>query len=430
MFINKTNNKNPTMHQFIHINSYSLTTPKKAKEGGHSVKSIVGEANRVPGNHPHVKEPLPPVLLHGKPLDDLEQTCESWAASMTDAKGRKLRKDALCLVAGVVSAPAEIGDGWQAFRDESVAWLKRKYGDQLQTVVEHTDEDQPHIHFYVVPKPGDRFETIHEGRAASDAIKGTKVKASKEIAYNAAMTRFQDDFGAAVAQRHGMERLGPGAPRVSRAEAVKRKETRKVLGAQLVSEVKAAVEKGERRGFAKGRADGLQVGEAAGIEQAKAEFEKRSLFAKVADFIKGLTRENEDLRKKLDVSESARESLSSKFDSLKTKASGYFNQLKKLMPELDRLRSKEVEFTKQDQQVQNLLNDLAEKKAQLSGAKDRIAVLTVEVENYREKEKAQELEKASKQREIDEALKVERGLATLVKRSMKRDNGNSGLDLG
>ena len=278
------------MHQFIHINSYSLTTPKKAKEGGHSVRSIVGEANREPGNHPHVKEPQPPVLLHGKPLELLESTCETWASSMTDAKGRKLRKDALCLVAGVVSAPAEIGEGWQAFRDDSVAWLRKKYGDQLQTVVEHTDEDQPHLHFYVTPAPGQRFDTIHEGRAASDAIKGTRVKATKEIAYNAAMTRFQDDFSEAVALRHGMDRLGPGAPRVTRAEAVKRKETRRALGAQLVREVKVAVERGERRGFAQGKAQGVAAGEAEGIEQAKAEFEKKSLFAKLTDFIKGLTR--------------------------------------------------------------------------------------------------------------------------------------------
>jgi hypothetical protein len=418
------------MHEFIHINSYSLTTPKKAKEGGHSVKSIVGEANRVPGNHPHVKEPLPPVLLHGKPLDDLEQTCESWAASMTDAKGRKLRKDALCLVAGVVSAPAEIGDGWQAFRDESVAYLKRKYGDQLQTVVEHVDEDQPHIHFYVVPKPGARFETIHEGRAASDAIPAKGTKASREIAYNAAMTRFQDDFSEAVALRHGMDRLGPGAPRVTRAEAVKRKETRKALGAQLVREVKVAVEKGERRGFAKGRAEGLPVGEAAGLEQAKAEFEKRSVFAKVADFIKGLTRENEDLRKKLETSENARTGLRDKFDELKTKAVGYFNQLKKVLPELEALRAKEVEYVKQDKQVQNLLTDLAEKKAQLSGATDRIAVLTAEVETYREKEEAEELEKARIQRELEDAGKVDRYLTDLVKSGRKRNTDGSSLDLG
>lgn len=378
------------MHQFIHINSYSLVTPKKAKEGGHSVKSIVGEANREPGNHPHVKDPQPPVLLHGKLLDDLERTCESWAASMTDAKGRKLRKDALCLVAGVVSAPAEIGEGWQAFRDESVAWLKKKYGDQLQTVVEHVDEDQPHIHFYVTPAPGQRFETIHEGRAASDAIKGPKVKASKEIAYNAAMTRFQDDFSEAVALRHGMGRLGPGAPRVSRAEAVKRKEVRKELGAQLVREVKAAVATGERRGFAHGKAKGLQVGEAAGIEQAKAEFEKKSLFAKLTDFIKGLTRENQDLKKKLETSESARTGLHEKFDNLKTKAVGYFNQLKKVMPELEDLRSKKLQYEYETKRVQNLLTDLVEVKAELSSAKNRIGHLELDLNIYKEKEAQEE----------------------------------------
>lgn len=378
------------MHQFIHINSYSLTTPKKAKEGGHSVRSIVGEANREPGNHPHVKDPQRPVLLHGKPLELLESTCEEWASTMTDSKGRKLRKDALCLVAGVVSAPAEIGEGWPSFRDESVTWLRKKYGDRLQTVVEHTDEDQPHIHFYVTPAPGQRFETVHEGRAASDVIKGPKTKASREIAYNAAMTRFQDDFSEAVALKHGMGRLGPGAPRVTRAEAVKRKETRRELGAQLVKEVKVAVERGERRGFVQGKAQGMAKGEAEGVEQAKAEFEKKSLFAKIADFVKGLTRENADLRKKLETSESARETLGDKFDKLKTKAAGYFQQLKKVMPELEDLRSKKLQYEYETKRVQNLLSDLVEVKAELSSAKNRIGHLELDLNIYKEKEAEEE----------------------------------------
>ena len=417
------------MHQLIHINSYSLTTPKKAKEGGHSVRSIVAEANREPGNFPHVENPQAPILLHGKPIEDLEQNCESWSASMTDAKGRKMRKDALCLVAGVVSAPPDIGEGWGAFRDESVEWLKRKYGDQLQTVIEHVDEDQPHIHFYVVPKPGSRFETIHEGRAASDAVVGKGMKASKEVAYNAAMTRFQDDFSD-VAMRHGMDRLGPAAPRVSRAEAVKRKETRKALGAQLVREVKVAVERGESRGFAKGRADGLQVGQAEGVELAKAEFEKRSLFAKVADFIKGLTKENDELRRKLETSESARSGLLVKFDNMKTKAVGYFNQLKKVLPELERLRAKEVVFKEQEKTVQNLSSDLVKTKSQLSSAKNCIEDLSSEIEIYQEKERIAEAEKARKQRENDESLKVDRHLASIVQRSIRKSSDNSSIDLG
>lgn len=418
------------MNQFIHVSSFGLTAPKKAKKDiANSVRSVVAEANREPGNFPHVKEALPPTLLYGKPIEQLEETCESWASSMTDAKGRKLRKDALCLVAGVVSAPADIGEGWEAFRDDSIEWLKRKYGDQLQTVLEHTDEDQPHIHFYVVAAPGARFETIHQGREAADAIKGPKKQQTKETAYTAAMQRYQDDFSVGVALKHGMKRLGEGAPRVSRAEAMKRKETRTIIAKQLVKEVAVAVKAGERRGFAKGRATGLQVGEAAGIEQAKAEFEKKSLFAKVADFIKGLTRENEDLRKKLETSEVARESLSSKFADMKTKAIGYFNQVKKLAPELERLRAKEVVFKEQEKTVQNLSSDLVKTKAQLSSAKNRIEDLSGELELYQEKERVAEAEKARKQREIDEAMKVDQHLASIVQRSVKRSSENSPLDL-
>lgn len=392
------------MHQFIHVNSYSLTTPKKAKEGSHSVRTIVGEANREPGNHPHVKNPQAPILLHGKPLEVLESTCESWASSMTDASGRKLRKDALCLVAGVVSAPAEIGEGWEAFRDASVAWLQKKYGDQLQTVVEHVDEDQPHIHFYVTPALGARFDTIHEGRAAADAIKGKGTKASREVAYSAAMTRYQDDFSEQVGLRHGMTRLGPGAPRVTRAEAVKRKEIRKELGAQLVREVKVVVQRGERRGFAQGKAAGLVKGEADGIEQAKAEFEKKSLFAKLADFIKGLTRENDELKRKLETSESTRNGLVEKLDKLRTTTSGYFNKLKKVMPELEKLRSNEAKYQRQEREVQRLSSDLADTKAELSRAKNKIGFLEFELEPHRERE-AEEARKAQQLLDISKTIK-------------------------
>jgi len=216
------------------------------------------------------------------------------------------------------------------------------------------------------------------------------VKASKEIAYNAAMTRFQDDFSEAVALKHGMGRLGPGAPRVTRAEAVKRKETRRELGAQLVKEVKVAVERGERRGFVQGKAQGMAKGEAEGVEQAKAEFEKKSLFAKIADFVKGLTRENADLRKKLETSESARETLGDKFDKLKTKAAGYFQQLKKVMPELEDLRSKKLQYEYETKRVQNLLTDLVEVKAELSSAKNRIGHLELDLNIYKEKEADEE----------------------------------------
>ena len=337
-------------------------------------------------------------------MNELESTCESWASSMKDAGGRKLRKDALCLVAGVVSAPADIGEGWEAFRDASVDWLKKRYGDQLQTVIEHVDEDQPHIHFYATPAPGARFESIHEGRAAADAIKGKGTKASREVAYSAAMTRYQDDFSEQVGLRHGMSRMGPGAPRVSRAEAVKRKEIRKELGAQLVRDVKVAVHRGERRGFAQGKTAGLAKGEAEGIELAKAEFEKKSLFAKLSDFIKGLSRENDELKRKLETSESTRKGLVEKFDKLRTTTSGYFDKLKKVMPELEKLRSNEAKYQRQDRELTRLSNELTDTKEKLSSAKGKIGMLEFELEPHREKE-AEEARKAQQLLDISKTIK-------------------------
>lgn len=220
------------MYQFIHIESYSRTAPKTAqhknkktgkqsgKKGGHCVSYIVKEATRDPDSIPHIDNPQPPIYHHGKPLESLEATCEAWASSMTDARGHKLRKDALCLVAGVASAPHDISpEAWTAFRTDLIEWLKEKYGERLQTIIEHADESHPHLHFYVVPLPGERFEVIHEGKAAAALEKANGgLKGEQNQAYKAAMREFQDEFYNAVGIEHGFTRIGPGKRRLTREE--------------------------------------------------------------------------------------------------------------------------------------------------------------------------------------------------------------------
>lgn len=220
------------MYQFIHIESYSRTAPKTAqhknkksgkqsgKKGGHCVSYIVKEAIRDPDSIPHIDNPLPPIYHHGKPLESLEATCEAWASSMTDARGHKLRKDALCLVAGVASAPHDISEeAWVAFRADLIKWLQEKYGERLQTVIEHADESHPHLHFYVVPLPGERFEVIHEGKAAAAESKASgELKGEQNKAYKAAMREFQDQFYNDVGIEHGFTRIGPGKRRLTREE--------------------------------------------------------------------------------------------------------------------------------------------------------------------------------------------------------------------
>ena len=63
--------------------------------------------------------------------------------------------------------PAEQRQDWPRFREATVAWLRQQYGERLRSVVEHTDEAHPHLHFYAVPLPGERFQVLHPGRQAA-----------------------------------------------------------------------------------------------------------------------------------------------------------------------------------------------------------------------------------------------------------------------
>lgn len=207
--------------QFMHIESYgrnlTVGNKKAPKTGGHTVRSIVAEAIREPGNTLHIDEPMPPVLLHGHPLEQLEATCDAWASTSIDASGRKLRKDALCLVAGVFSAPdCTPPEAWEKIKGDALEWLQGRYGDRLQTVVEHIDESHPHCHFYIVPRPGERFDTIHDGKKAANELGRQSLKGDRNKAYKAAMRAFQDDYYENVGAPNGMARLGPGRRRLTR----------------------------------------------------------------------------------------------------------------------------------------------------------------------------------------------------------------------
>ncbi|NON50079.1 hypothetical protein G9Q06_28215, partial [Klebsiella pneumoniae] len=103
-----------------------------AKASGHCVKYVLDEAMREADSIPHIANPLPPTYVFGEPLEGLEAACDAWAESVRDARGHATRKDALCLLAGIVSAPKDIApEAWEAFQRDSVGWLQGKYGKAL-----------------------------------------------------------------------------------------------------------------------------------------------------------------------------------------------------------------------------------------------------------------------------------------------------------
>lgn len=244
------------MYQFVHVESYSRSTPKRAssinkktgkvssaKSSGHCVSYIVNEAIREVNSIPHVKNPLPPEYLHGEPLETLEQACNDWANSVKDGRGHVTRKDALCLAAGIVSAPKDITpEAWDAFQRDSVQWLKDKYGPALRTVIAHHDESHPHLHFYVVPELGQRFESVHQGRLAAAQVKAEGgLKGLQNQAYKAAMRGFQDEFYERVGIEHGFTRIGPAKRRLTREEW-KLEQIQAAAAARAIEVAKASVE--------------------------------------------------------------------------------------------------------------------------------------------------------------------------------------------
>lgn len=205
-------------YQFLHLEAYARTGSKQhGQPRKWSAREIAAEAMREPDACPHVEQPKPPKLLHGCTPAQAAKLAHDWADSSKDAKGRKLRADGLALAAGVVSLPAEQRQDWPRFREATVAWLRQQYGERLRSVVEHTDEKHPHLHFYAVPLPGERFEVLHPGRqaAAEKARQGAK-KGAQNAAYKQAMVGWQDDFQRAVAAHFALTRRGPGKRRLTR----------------------------------------------------------------------------------------------------------------------------------------------------------------------------------------------------------------------
>lgn len=217
-------------YQFIHFDSYAregtkqsktvtkkngdkITTTKQVK----NIRQILEEQARIDSACPHIDQPRRPGLLYGVPPMEVLPLVEEWAENAKDAQGRKLRKDGLCALVGVASLPREMEDDFPQFAEDTLIWLKQKYGDRLKSVAVHDDEAHPHLHFSVVPRIGERFDDIHDGyKASKQAKQEGRKKGEQNLAYIEAMRAVQDDFSNRVAMSHGLTRIGPGRRRLTR----------------------------------------------------------------------------------------------------------------------------------------------------------------------------------------------------------------------
>lgn len=229
-------------YQFIHIEDYSRTIAKKKKNDGkekynketkgRSVRDIIAEAKREIGNCPHVENPKDPILLFGVDLDEVEKLAYEYHENtkLTDKNGKekKLRSDANILLAGVVSLNRENEDIWDEYKKDAIAFLSNKYGKKLVSVIEHTDEENPHFHFYVIQDVGKRFDLIHDGKKALFENRDKK-KHDQNIAYLNAMREMQERFWKVVSANYGLSKDGPKRQRLSRKDYFKQKREIKLI---------------------------------------------------------------------------------------------------------------------------------------------------------------------------------------------------------
>ncbi|WP_419692358.1 plasmid recombination protein [Burkholderia gladioli] len=333
-------------YQFIHVEEYGRVAGK-GKEGGSSMSDIVAEAERKPDACEHIENPVPPKILYGTAPSGALVEAESWAEQAKDKKGRKLRKDGHCVLVGVVSLPTSESFKWEKFKISATKWLKWKYGDRLKSVIEHTDEAHPHLHFFVVPRQGERFETVHDGQLAANAVKDEgKLKGDQNRAYIGAMKAYQDRFGLDVASRYGLTRLGPKRRRLTRKEWKIEQQN-----AEYNAKLNTRAKKYEENGFKKGQKAGFEYGQATAVaEQQKLSKKLGNLWG---GMVAGWNQPVNDAKKEAEEEKKKRLEAEDKLKKVKKLAREEVND--EFENELDMLRS---QIQKKDRIIENQEKDI------------------------------------------------------------------------
>jgi len=207
------------MFQFAHMDWAARVRVKGPHKTSWSAKDLADLAERVPHACKHVVNPQPPKLLHGVMPSEAVQEATEWGNQATQGGAKrhaKLSSISPIIASGIVSLPASMLDQWPAYRDEVVEALCERYGERVRSVVEHLDQDNPHLQFFLVPKAGENFGAVHEGYKARREARLNGPGAKARAAYQDAMREWQDWLFLRVSTRFGLERLGPQRKRVSR----------------------------------------------------------------------------------------------------------------------------------------------------------------------------------------------------------------------
>lgn len=289
--------------QFMHVELYSREEPakktiNKSKNLNHqsdvrttTVNGVLSEMKREEGFTSHLEAIAAPEVLYGS-ISDLERSIERYEAEFktTDKNGKekKLRKDACILLAGVVSLDRADEEIWDEYKTKSIEYLKNKYGENLKCVVEHTDETNPHFHFYVVGNQKQDLNLLHDGKLAVSKLAKEDKKKLHQTAYTEAMIKFQDDFYTKVSNKFGLSRTGeePRERYKSRPDYLRFKKRQ-----ETALNILANLEEFEEKEFEKAKTRGLNIG----IK----DFDQNTFLGKLDWRVKRIKKEKDNEIKKL-----------------------------------------------------------------------------------------------------------------------------------
>lgn len=289
--------------QFMHVELYSREEPakktiNKSKNINHksdvrttTVNGVLSEMKREEGFTSHLETIAAPEVLYGS-IDALERSIERYEAEFktTDKNGKekKLRKDACILLAGVVSLDRADEEIWDEYKTKAIEYLKNKYGENLKCVVEHTDETNPHFHFYVVGNKDQDLNLLHDGKLAVSKLAKEDKKKLHQTVYTEAMIKFQDDFYTKVSNKFGLSRTGeePRDRYKSRPDYLRFKKRQ-----ETALNILANLEEFEEKEFEKAKTRGLNIG----IK----DFDQNTFLGKLDWRVKRIKKEKDNEIKKL-----------------------------------------------------------------------------------------------------------------------------------
>jgi hypothetical protein len=214
--------------QFFHFEAYA----REGTKGKRNAAMILNEACRVPGACPHVEQPVAPRVLYGVAPELISRIIQKRLQGAEDRRGRTLPRTSLVLVAAVASYskrrdPIESDDrkraAFEKWRTLNVDFFRNLFGDALVSVIEHVDEEYPHMHVFCVPKKDENglfsVESILSPfRAQGEACRSGGGRKVQRNAFRAEARKLQDRYHETVGLPCGLTRCGPRRKRWTRTE--------------------------------------------------------------------------------------------------------------------------------------------------------------------------------------------------------------------